>query len=441
MHGVRARTSIGAVLAVALVLVLSGVALVLFLRSSLTHDIQRVAEIRASSVDGLILDNTLPRRIAIANLEDEFVQVLDGSGSAVAASSNLSGVAPLIRLPEQPDVVRLEVPFEDDPFLAVITPTEVPNQTYWIVSGQSLEHVTESIDAVIGLLVVGLPIVLLMVGFITWQISGRTLAPVNAITEEVRSISSEDLHRRVPEPLGEDEIAKLARTMNEMLARLEQSHLRQRAFVSDASHELRSPVAAIRQHLEVALAHPEQTSEGLVQVLLSEGLRMQSLIEDLLLLASIEDGSAAPTPTEVDLDDIVFAEADRVRAAASVEVDTGNVSAGRVKGHDKQLQRLVANVIANAARHARTKVAIHLKESDADVVLDVDDDGPGVPEAERRRIFERFVRLDEARARDAGGSGLGLSIAGDVATAHGGRIEVLSSPLGGARFRITLPIA
>ena len=425
----------------ALVLVLSGVALVLFLRSSLTHDIQRVAEIRASSVGELILDDTLPRRVVIANLEDEFVQVIDGSGAPVAASSNLNGVAPLISLPEQPDVVRLEVPFEDDPFLAVITPTEGPNQTYWIVSGQSLEHVTESIDTVIGLLVVGLPIVLMMVGFITWQISGRTLAPVNAITEEVHSITSEDLHRRVPEPLGEDEIARLARTMNEMLARLEESHLRQRSFVSDASHELRSPVAAIRQHLEVARAHPEQTSEELVDVLLSEGLRMQSLIEDLLLLASIEEGSATPTPTEVDLDDIVFEEAERVRATTSVIVDTGSVSAGRVRGHGKQLQRMVANVIANAARHARTKVAIHLKEAENDVVLDIEDDGPGVPEAERRCIFERFVRLDEARARESGGSGLGLSIADEVAEGHGGRIEVGSSELGGARFRIHLPRA
>ena len=386
-----------------------------------------------------ILEDSLPRTIAIANSEDEFVQVLDESGETVAESRNLSGEESLLDEPIRADIVRLEAPFEDDPFLAVVTEVDASGERFWVISGQSLEHVTESIEAVIGLLIVGLPIVLLVVGLITWRISGRTLSPVNDITTEVHAISSEDLHRRVPVPPGEDEIARLAMTMNEMLGRLEESHRRQQRFVSDASHELRSPVAAIRQHLEVALTHPEKTSDDLLQVLYSEGLRMQSLVEDLLLLASIEETTPKPAPMEVDLDDLVFEEADRARGSSAVTVDTHNVSAGRVEGHGQQLLRMVANVIANAARHAGTKVAIHLRETDDTVVLDVDDDGPGVPESQRHRIFERFVRLDEARARDSGGSGLGLAIAAEVVKGHGGRIEVSTSPLGGARFRITLP--
>lgn len=219
------------------------------------------------------------------------------------------------------------------------------------------------------------------------------------IRREVEQISQTQLHRRVPQPGGRDEVAQLARTMNGMLSRLDSAATQQRRFVSDASHELRSPVASIRQHTEVALSHPGRTSvPELAGTVLAEDLRMQRLVESLLLLARSDEGTLQGDRVPVDLD--------------------------------------------NAARHARERIWIGLGEAGpGSVVLRVDDDGAGIPAADRQRAFERFVRLDEARARDSGSSGLGLAIVADVVRSHGGTISVYDAPGGGARFEVRLPRA
>ncbi|MEP7159453.1 MAG: HAMP domain-containing sensor histidine kinase, partial [Chloroflexota bacterium] len=203
---------------------------------------------------------------------------------------------------------------------------------------------------------------------------------------------------------------------------------------------LRSPLAAIRQHAEVAAAHPDQQSAAeLGRAVLDEETRLQQLVEDLVLLARSDEG-AATARDEVDLDDFVFEEVRRLRAVPGTEFDTAQVSAGRVRGDRAALRRMVGNLLDNAARHARSKVSVSLMTTAAKkIVLRVDDDGPGVPEAERARIFERFVRLDAARSRDDGGSGLGLAIVAEVVAAHGGRVGALDSPSGGARFEVVLP--
>ena len=214
----------------------------------------------------------------------------------------------------------------------------------------------------------------------------------------------------------------------------------QRRFVSDASHELRSPLATIRQHAELAQLHPDATSiDDLAGVVHDEGLRMQELVDALLLLTRLDE-SPVIHQGAVDLDDLAFAEITRLRAGGA-EVDGSGVHAARVRGDVRLLGRLVRNLADNAARHARSAVALGVLERDGQVLLTVDDDGPGVPAAERERIFERFVRLDEARARDAGGSGLGLAIVRAIAEAEGGSVGVEDSPLGGARFSVVLPAA
>ncbi|HEY4727774.1 MAG TPA: ATP-binding protein, partial [Actinomycetes bacterium] len=231
-----------------------------------------------------------------------------------------------------------------------------------------------------------------------------------------------------------------ARTMNRMLGRLEQAQARQRRLVADASHELRSPVAAIRQHAEVALAHPDRTTTAeLAATVLAEDLRLQRLAEDLLLLTRADEHTLALHRRPVDLDDLVFDEARRLRASTGLRVDTTAVSAGRVDGDAAGLRRVLRNLGDNAARHAAGRLAFSLAEADGLVLLGVDDDGPGIPEADRRRVLERFVRLDDARARDDGGSGLGLAIVAELATAHGGTVAVAPSALGGARVEVTLP--
>ena len=167
-------------------------------------------------------------------------------------------------------------------------------------------------------------------------------------------------------------------------------------------------------------------------------MRMQRLVEDLLLLARADEHVPCRA-RPVDLDDLVFEEGHRLRSTTSMRVDTSGVGAARVQGDADALRRVVRNLGENAARHAASRVDIALADLGDDVVLTVDDDGPGIPESERERVLQRFVRLDEARSRDDGGSGLGLAIVDEVVRAHGGSMSITQSPLGGARIQVTLP--
>jgi signal transduction histidine kinase len=320
------------------------------------------------------------------------------------------------------------------------TGADTPQGRRTVVVARSIEAVGEATGTVAGLLAVGLPVLLAVVAVTTWIVVGRALAPVAAIRTEVDEISAAALHRRVPDPPADDEIGRLATTMNRMLERLERAQARQRRLVSDASHELRSPVAAIRQHAEVALAHPDRTTTTeLATTVLAEDLRLQRLAEDLLLLTRADEHTLALRRRPVDLDDLVFDEARRLRGVSELRVDTAQVSAGRVEGDAAGLRRVLGNLGDNAARHADRRVAFSVAERDGVVLLEVDDDGPGVPEAERERVFERFVRLDDARARDDGGSGLGLAIVAELVAAHGGTVTLASSPIGGTRVEVSLP--
>jgi signal transduction histidine kinase len=211
-----------------------------------------------------------------------------------------------------------------------------------------------------------------------------------------------------------------------MLDRLERAYARQRQFVADASHELRSPIAALRQYSEVALAHPERV-EDLAAVTHAETLRMQALVDDLLLLARTDERRPAGRP--VDLDELVLAE-DPAAAVTPVQI----------RADPAALQRALHNLAENAGRYAKSRVAWRLSEVDGMAVVTVDDDGPGIAAADRERVFHRFVRLDSARSRSAGGSGLGLAIVAEVVAAHHGTVEISDSPLGGARFTVRLPL-
>jgi signal transduction histidine kinase len=436
---VRVRTAAAAVILVGLVLAVSGVAMVVLLQRSLTADVRDAALLRAEAVADRVAETDrteVTHAIPDVDEEEEFVQVLDPDGNVVASSSNLAGRGPVAR-PEQGAPERVDgLPFEDDTFLAV----SVSASSLLVVVGRSLDAVTDTGEAAVGLVVFGIPLLLAVLGWVIWLVVGRTLAPVEAIRAEVEAISSRELHRRVPSPSRGDEVARLAGTMNEMLERLEKAQSRQRRFVSDASHELRSPIASIRQHVEVALSHPDVTRvEDLAEVVLTEDVRLQHLAEDLLLLAKIDEGLLDLGAEPVDLDDIMFVEARRLRDSTNLRVDSTAVSAGRVMGDERQLTRMVRNLADNAARHARATVALSLREESEAVVLALDDDGDGVPLAERTRVFERFVRLEEARDRDSGGSGLGLAIVSEIALAHAGTVGVLDSSLGGARLEVRFP--
>ena len=307
---------------------------------------------------------------------------------------------------------------------------------------RALDLVEESTEVVTTLLALGLPILLVGVGAVAWLLVGRSLAPVELIRAEVDEISGSELHRRVPEPPGTDELARLATTMNEMLARLERAHSQQRQLVADTSHELRSPIASIRQHAEVALAHPERTvTSELAETMLAEALRMARMVDDLLFLARADERTLELKRRPLDLDDRALEAARLLRRDTHLEIDATGVSGGRVRGDADGLRRVVANLAENAARHARRRVAISVIEDGDEVCLSIEDDGPGIPVADRERVFDRFVRLDAARARDAGGSGLGLAIVAEVVAAHGGTVVIRDSPLDGTLVEVRLPRA
>jgi signal transduction histidine kinase len=280
-----------------------------------------------------------------------------------------------------------------------------------------------------------------LVGVLAWVIAGRALRPVEAIRTEVLSITETTMHRRVPVPAGRDEVRRLAETMNEMLDRLEAAYARQREFVSDASHELRSPVATMRTDLEVALREPDRADwPALARRLLAENERLASLVDDLLELARLDEGRADPTLTAVDIDELVLA--DVARRTGPVRFDTRAVSGGRVEGNGRQLGQVVRNLLDNAARHANTAVAVGVATEGPEVVLTVQDDGPGIGEEDRARVFDRFTRLDAGRARDEGGTGLGLALVKRIVSVHGGTVRVAdSNGQGGARFEVRLPSA
>jgi signal transduction histidine kinase len=376
--------------------------------------------------------------IDVPDPEEEFVQVLDGD-RVVAASANVAGL-PALATPSPEDAVRVSPPFAPGPFIAGAARMETAGGSRKVVVGLNIDDVIEARNAVIVAMFVGVPVLLVIVGLVTWWIVGRTLRPVEDIRTEVERISARDLHRRLPEPPGHDEIGRLAGTLNRMLVRLDQAQARQRRFVSDASHELRSPVTSIRQHAEVATAHPETTGvQALANVVLEEDARLEALVDDLLLLARLDEGEGTGSTEEVDVDDLVLAEAERLRGQDGLAVDTREVSPARVVGNRAQLERLLRNLGDNAARHARGSVALAVTASDGHVVIRMDDDGAGIAAADCSRVFERFVRLDEGRGRGAGGTGLGLAIVREIAAAHGGTVAMGESSLGGLEARVRLP--
>jgi signal transduction histidine kinase len=434
---VRAATTVVATIVVGVALVAGAAVLLIVLRNTLVDEVKDPARAQALEVAGQ-LESGQPPVLEVAGSDEQLIQVLGPDGAVLASSRNVAGQPAVARL-RPGESAQIPTPLDNDDFLAVAEGTQTPEGPRTVLVARALVGVFETTTLVTGLLLVGLPVLLVVVAVTTWAMVGRALAPVEAIRCEVDEISAAQLHRRVPQPDVDDEIGRLAATMNRMLARLEEARNSQRRFVSDASHELRSPITTIRQHAEVALAHPDRiTTTELADVVLAEELRIQRLVEDLLILARADEHvpwQRAP----VDLDDLAFEEAGRLRSTTSLQVDTSAVGAARVHGDVDALRRVLRNLGENAARHATTRVDITLADRGGDVVLTVGDDGPGIPEAERQRVLKRFVRLDESRSRDDGGSGLGLAIVDEVVRAHGGSISISQSPLGGARVEVTFP--
>jgi signal transduction histidine kinase len=402
-------------------------------------------ELRRRSVDGTIVVVLAPDS-AVAVRGDDTVAVeqdVPGDRPVVAVTELLDLSSEVLGgMPFLEGLLLGELPFDspgtpigDEPRMEYGV-REVDGIEYLV--GAPVDDVVRSVDRIRVVLWWAVPAVVAAAGLATWVLAGRALRPVRDITEETGRIRGGRLHARVPVPATGDEIATLATTMNEMLDRLQRDDERRRRFVSDASHELRSPVAVLRSTADVALAGPADADVvELATTVRAEADRMSAMISDLLALARHDEGLPPPAAV-VDLDDVVLAEASRGRA---LPVDVHKVSAARVRGRPDELARMVTHLLDNAVRHARSEVSVTLSVQGHDAVLVVEDDGPGVPAQRRQAVFERFVRLDDARTRDGGGAGLGLAVVAATARGAGGSAEVTDSPLGGARFVVSLPAA
>lgn len=284
-----------------------------------------------------------------------------------------------------------------------------------------------------------LPVFVGVIALATWWVARRALRPVGEMTRLVGAIS----HRgplageRLPVPGARDELAALAVQMNDLLDRIGAGALAQRAFTADAGHELRSPLAVLRSEHEQAIARSPEVPNVLAERSLPEVDRLERIVEDLLDLARVDEGRMPAVVTEVDVDDVVFCEADRRRR---VPIDVRQVGAAKAMADVDSVRRVVQHLLDNAARHASTTVAVALHQDGPGgrAVLTVDDDGVGIPRDQRRRVFERFVRLDDARSRGSGGAGLGLSVVAELVGQLGGTVTIGDSPLGGARFEVSL---
>lgn len=442
----RTRIVAIAALFVTAVLVVGGLLLGWALRQALIEDLRQAAVLRAQDLAAVTVRGALPDPIPVGDADEALVQVVTNTGVA-AASVNAVALEPL-DLPRPPvgqtalyRVQRLPVPDElDEGFMVAATTVATDTGPATVFVASALEDVNEALARAGSLALLALPLVVTALMAVMWLLVGWALAPVEAIRREADEINGQDLHRRVPEPPIRDEIGRLARTLNGMLSRLETSSDRQRRFVADAAHELRTPVASIRAQLETARDSPRSIDWAAVaDDALEEAIRMQQLIDQLLVLAGADAASPPSLQQTVDLDDLVLRVASAYRDNADVQLDLASVQPIQVSGSPVLLEHAIRNLVENAYRHAHGRIAIHCRHEGASAVLGVDDDGPGVPTEHRARIFERFTRLDHARTRDLGGAGLGLAIVANIIALHGGEVAVSESPLGGARFAVRLP--
>jgi signal transduction histidine kinase len=440
------RTALAATVVVALILALASVAFVVLQRRQLEATLTDVAEQQAAAVASEVARNgAAPADVTPTGDSDgALIQVVDADGAVVVASPAIEGEPPVVDTrppPGRTTVLHADtLPIgEGEAFGVVVRGVAGPDGDAVVISAQSLETAEEATQVLVGLLALGYPVLLVLVAGTSYWLTGLALAPVDAMRRRVAGITATDRGARVPVPPSRDEVAQLATTMNAMLDRLADAAEAQLRFVADASHELRSPLATIRAAHEIAGAHPgASTWTTLNADVLAEVQRLERLVDDLLFLARSDEHGPRSRLEEVDLDDLATAEAGRLRRTTGLEVLVHQTPV-RVIGDRQQLARVLRNLTDNAARHAVVRVELRVDRDGPDAVIDVVDDGPGIPAAERERIFERFVRLDPSRQRAAGGAGLGLAIAREIVRAHGGELSVVDSR-NGAHLQLRLPL-
>ncbi|MEP7045836.1 MAG: ATP-binding protein [Ilumatobacteraceae bacterium] len=442
---VRSRATVGASLVLAAALVVGALAAAGLLRRALASDAESQLVDRVDEVQTLINDGFLNQVLPATGREIGQVQVIDASGRVVAVSI---GLATTTRL----DVV--DAPAVDAQLTATVDGSRiagVPGQEYRVVArtvrsavGPLTIYAVTSLDPahraeryLRNSLLIGLPLLVALSAFVISRVVARALAPVDAMRAEVDRIEAADLSGRVEAGSSDDEIANLGLTLNRMLDRLEEASSRQQLFSAAASHELRSPLSTIRTELEVGLAYPDRTEwTRVAEDSLIEVARLEELTRDLRILTrsrSMQASVAIP----IELSEMVTAEVALRRPDRGVSY-ASQLGPAAITADPDAVVRVLRNLFDNAERHARARIRVDLAGDQLGSTLSVSNDGASIPDEEHERIFEPFMRLDEARSLDIGGSGLGLAIARSIMTALGGTI-VAAAVESGAEFRAWFP--
>lgn len=394
----------------------------------------------AREVATLVDAGQLPDPVPSGSDGTASIQVLDAQGRVRAASITADRLVALLRSDELTSVragKRLVVPGSrlglSGPLRVVGVPAGTAADPLTVVVAVDFGGARSGARVLVIGLAIGAPLLLVVVALATWLVTGRALRPVESLRRGAASLTGSG---RLPVPAAQDEIRRLAETLNDMLARLDAAGARQRAFVSDAAHELRSPITSARTQLEVAAVVDAGTPAGeLAADVLLDVERLGRLVDDLLLLARLDEVPRRPREP-VDLGALAGSVVGRYPAARVPVVLVPGAADSAVVADPGALRRVLVNLVDNAVRHARSSVRVELGPGR----FTVTDDGPGIPTADRDRVFDRFTRLDSGRGRDSGGAGLGLAIVRELVTAHGGTVT-LEDAAPGLAATVSFPVA
>ena len=441
---IRARLTLIFEVAITVILGFTGVALVTLVHHTLVTQARSQVETQIVQEQQRLSSalNVSNHRAVLAMQGDVVIQVTNLTGTQVWAASTAIADAPVLAHqvvdPLAPSGVGVQVVATpsarstiaviSDGLDGPITTRRGPGLIFGFVYGEGISH---SVNVLLVSILVSFPILLLVSGGLIWLGIGLALAPVESIRRRVDAIAAQDLTQRVPVTGGDDEIARMARTVNAMLNRLESASQFQQEFVSNVSHELRSPLTTLLATTERAANDPAKANwPDVVDTVMREGRRLDLLIDDLFWLARHDENQVAMLATDVDLDDLLFEEVPRIRALTTLSVDTTSIQPTRVSGDPAMLKRMIRNVVDNAGRYAVRELRFDSHYDGEFGVVLVSDDGDGVNVAESARFFDRFVRADPARSRHSGGTGLGLAIVAEIVGRHGGLARFVEAERG-----------
>lgn len=449
--GVRGRATLIATAVVGSVLALAGALLIVATRSTLYQSVETTATARAADVAAQLETGTAFTQVPL--VRGISVQIVT-DGTVSASTPDIEGQQPFVDVTLDSGTTRTiriqaldaadnqgdsSEDGDEGPFLVAATGIRVGGRPAVVLAAAPLAAVDDATHTLIPLLALGVPAITLLVALIVSRLTRRAFRPVDDMARQADTISYSDLHRRVPEPEPNDEIHRLAVVLNRMLNRLDTSAVRQRQFTADASHELKSPVATLLTMAEVAEANPRGFRvEELATDVAGQARRLTALVDDLVTLAQSDENGLHLHREWFNLAEVVAGEL-ATEAATGISVDTDHVEPVRGYGDRRRIAQVVRNLLDNATHHAATTIRIETSAV-GDAIIRIADDGPGVPPADRERIFDRFVRLDEDRSRRSGGTGLGLAVVRSIVDAHHGTITVEDdAQLGGAVVTVTLP--